>query len=724
MPVGEGVERAGSPRPSALDCSVPQVVDRAAVLDIATGIDVDEYVMDRDFLLASMGYGSPRALRTPRLATQVSPPLAIGGRGPVVERGVEVPSNISIIDLTWNEEEGRSRKKRKRFDASAVIEEQDDENKTTVSLSKKLIHLMNKVEEEARKLSKLVGQNPNTKREIKEVSAAIRSIASQITTNEMVRLVRGSGGAPSVEEAVQVTQESACQTELAGAVGTKDTGTQTEESRVLEPTDGKVEKLCIRKAREYADYMRLKNLSWPEDVYTTRRVDGSVEENTESDILVWNEQPTNSGQTAELFRRFEDIRKAKGDRAVVFLTAKTMDFEGRETVRDQTLLKLSVDGTERDCFEKLKQTREFLRRRGRVKVALYPPGGSHRGYIFRKMVECAFGGSDIECTVYYRGTTGKDTKAPAAEAARRARATDAVIVGREEGKTYADLLRMVKKKIEEDKTGLQSQIRNIRGSKDGDLVITTRAGGEGMVNLKKWLTKAGDLNVRASRADSRRVATMFIKGMDAVATKEEVREAVRKETGELPARVGELRPYYGSCQAVTLSVNRGAARILIAKRAIRVGLNICGVTEKIELTQCYRCWGYGHVASACGAATDRSSDCRNCGAGGHSKADCEGGKRCPLCEKDGHRAGEGTCHALRRALREARRKRQSELAKEEEEKEGETSRRQSADESAAAEAADVGKEGGGNVESDEGMEAERDERAMASSTPCQPTTRT
>ena len=144
--------------------------------------------------------------------------------------------------------------------------------------------------------------------------------------------------------------------------------------------------------------------------------------------------------------------------------------------------------------------------------------------------------------------------------------------------------------------------------------------------------------------------------MDAVATKGEVVEAVKRETGELPTRVGELRPCYGSCQAVTLAVTQEVAQRLTTKQTIRVGLNNCRVTGKVKVTQCYRCWGYGHTAASCGGPTDRGTDCKNCGEGGHSKAECRRDKSCPLCKKTGHRAGEGAYAILRQALRDARRR--------------------------------------------------------------------
>ena len=71
------------------------------------------------------------------------------------------------------------------------------------------------------------------------------------------------------------------------------------------------------------------------------------------------------------------------------------------------------------------------------------------------------------------------------------------------------------------------------------------------------------------------------------------------------------------------------------------------------MIQCYRCRRYGHTTANCAGEADRSRDCHNCGESGHVKAQCKNGKKCPLCNKEGHRSVEGACPVLRKALRQA-----------------------------------------------------------------------
>ena len=175
-----------------------------------------------------------------------------------------------------------------------------------------------------------------------------------------------------------------------------------------------------------------------------------------------------------------------------------------------------------------------------------------------------------------------------------------------------------------------------------------------MINLKDMLTKIGETDIRISEANKGRGTTVFLKGMDAVATKAEVEEAVRAETGQGPIKMGELRPYYGSSQAVTLTMTNEAAEMLTRKKGVIVGYNWCRATERIQVTQCFKCWRSGHTAKKCTNKEDRSKECRNCGEAGHIKAKCKNGKKCPLCNKEGHRAGEGACPVMRKALKDAR----------------------------------------------------------------------
>ena len=611
VPVGSGVPRTGPARPSACNCPVPLVVDQAGAHAATTGLDSS--------LKAMRLKGDPRT-------SKGSPPSTKNKK--TVEKNktpTEGSRESTSIDLIRGEEQ----------------KEAEEGTRTN------LADLIKRVKGEVKKLAAIVSANQNTRRDIKEVVAVLMNLVAQMTTSEANEQLAGlrrrnqeKKTADTSEVTTQTTDGSAERREK------KNQMTQTEDSR--RKVVNEVTRQQVIEAQGVEDYCKLKGLEWQSGAYVSRHVNGSIADAEHTaDLLVWEESPKISPQSEELLKRYKELEKTKGKQAAVYLRTRTEDFEGEGTESEQILLKLSTDSTESDCFRKLVYAREFMRKRERKNIAMYPPKGNHLGPDFRKMVECAFGHTDIKCTVHYWNPGGKNKGAARG-------GTDAIIIRREEGRTYADLLKKVKDTINNDNKGANQQIRNLRGTREGDLVITTTAGGDEMVNLKRLLSGTGELKVRTSRRAKKKDSTVYLKGMDAVATKKEVAEAVMRETGEMPVRVGELRPYYGSCQAVTLTVTPEMAQSLVKKGTIRVGLNLCGASERVVITQCYRCWDYGHIAAACGGKVDRSADCRNCGGEGHARAECKRDKNCPLCKKSGHRAGEGACGFLRRALREAR----------------------------------------------------------------------
>lgn len=84
-----------------------------------------------------------------------------------------------------------------------------------------------------------------------------------------------------------------------------------------------------------------------------------------------------------------------------------------------------------------------------------------------------------------------------------------------------------------------------------------------------------------------------------------------------------------------------------------MGLNKCPIRERLKVTQCYRCWGYGHTSRDC-ISEDRSGACKNCAEEGHKEAECKREPVCISCRKKGHRAGSGKCPEFKRALSRVR----------------------------------------------------------------------
>ncbi|XP_018576384.1 zinc finger protein GIS2-like [Anoplophora glabripennis] len=91
------------------------------------------------------------------------------------------------------------------------------------------------------------------------------------------------------------------------------------------------------------------------------------------------------------------------------------------------------------------------------------------------------------------------------------------------------------------------------------------------------------------------------------------------------------------------------AESLLRTGKIRVGINSCTVVERVNVTQCFRCWGYGHYRKEC-KEEDRSINCRKCGRIGHKAEECGEELCCLTCKRTGHAAGSGACPEFRKAL--------------------------------------------------------------------------
>ena len=491
------------------------------------------------------GKGSPllRKDGTPKLSIRTSPPMTVISDESQTPVGEDTHDNVSVIDLTWDDTAAKSVKreasmKRKRIDLGSMaflsfMEEEDSTEKgsPTDKLKHKLRNLIRGIDKEARKLAKLVTDNPNTKREIKEVSAAMRSMTSQMTTDEMIAVMSGHSftlqmGSEVNDAETQTVVTAARMTERA---------TQTKQSRMAEPADGKVRREYIAKVKDYEDFARIKGLAWAEEVFSsTSHEDAPITQaGKDNDLIVWDEGEVAAQQSKKIMDKYLELRELAGDKAYLHLCTKSEDADGNCRSREQTISKIRTDGTERDCFVKLTEARDRMLDRERTKIAVYPPVGDDNGELFRKMTESIFAGTEIKCSVHYqhkrRETQKKDT--------------DAIIIS-QEGKTYTELLKTVKQGIKEEDSKLTDNINEIRQTRAGEMLITLRHDGEKTQEMRNIITKIGDIQTKVRIKNLGRRVALHLKGMDAITTREEIAAAVIEETGvdRDSIRVGETKP--------------------------------------------------------------------------------------------------------------------------------------------------------------------------------------
>lgn len=66
-------------------------------------------------------------------------------------------------------------------------------------------------------------------------------------------------------------------------------------------------------------------------------------------------------------------------------------------------------------------------------------------------------------------------------------------------------------------------------------------------------------------------------------------------------------------QAVTVKLKEKDAEALIKAGKIRIGLNLCPIVEYFKLTQCFKCFNYGHRKNEYVSVSDRTKECIKCG---------------------------------------------------------------------------------------------------------------
>ena len=165
---------------------------------------------------------------------------------------------------------------------------------TTDSLSKlqkKMITLIQQLDKESRKVAKLVSENPNTKREIKESSLAIRSLLSQMTTETMMTMLR-TNKVDKTDGAATATlvqlEDKDCQAGGTVMKTTRDVATQTAVHAIVKDPVVTVDQ--IREVDSLEDFQIIKNFTWPEEVFRVKHVEAApLSGDRDSELVIWEE---------------------------------------------------------------------------------------------------------------------------------------------------------------------------------------------------------------------------------------------------------------------------------------------------------------------------------------------------------------------------------------------------------------------------------------------------
>lgn len=354
--------------------------------------------------------------------------------------------------------------------------------------------------------------------------------------------------------------------------------------------------------------------------------------------------------------------RCKGEVAMMTHSLGFPDSDGNFTqITRGILYPILLDGSANeeveDCytFQTMKIIKEYLIKNNKTKLAVSDIDGI-AGIQLTRVIEYLFGDTEIDVIMYktkeekdkamQSTTTNKEPSRTRKSSVvvdnkqikMKKHKEDALLVSMKD-KSYADLLKTLKEKVNPSEIGVD--IKDIRKTRTGDVLLTVRNGSASAENLTKEIEK----KVPGAKTYLKtRKKVIHLKGLEEVVTEKEISEALCKAltTKAENVDVRALRPAYGNKKNVTIVTSEVEANKLLEMETIKIGWVKCKIQERKKETKCYRCWQYGHTKEQC-VGPDRQMLCLKCSKEGHRATDCKNNAYCIFCRMEGHQSGYPKC---------------------------------------------------------------------------------
>lgn len=491
-------------------------------------------------------------------------------------------------------------------------------------------------------LDKEISKSSNTKREIKVTADLLRHLGAKLEREDVSFFF---GEVASLRD--QVAGAIPRQEPSAKASTTISTQTCAWHREGETATVGSL--AGIRSLREF---QAVADLEWEEPVFTNVLVKtGNPLETPHSTVKCVLIEPQDRSMNHSIQRhyrdRFPELAPLEEEYAVLEQRTRRKG-PGGESETLQKIVKIHHNGSEEDLWTKLQALRDETR--GEEALAIHHVEALPVERL-RKLTQAVFRGVIVRVDIF---TTPQRKDRERVSTPRKKetkeKATLALEVDVGQKHTFKDILKGVREAVSHQ-PGSEC-IQALRSTREGKLLIVMDKNEDALARVAKLLDGR---NIGGRPVGHReRMETVHLRGLDGLATREEVLSALEEAVGaDDGTRVGQLRPNSQNTQAVTVTMAKRLADQLLETGHLRVGPSRCQAIKRLEVRKCSRCWNFDHTSSCC-KGPDRTRNCRNCGQPGHLAKDCKGVRSCVLCKED-HVIGSGLCKAFKSALNRARR---------------------------------------------------------------------
>lgn len=233
--------------------------------------------------------------------------------------------------------------------------------------------------------------------------------------------------------------------------------------------------------------------------------------------------------------------------------------------------------------------------------------------------------------------------------------TSAILIKPPTGKSFADILKNIRKKVVPEATG--TEVRSIRQTRSGGVLIELEDNTKDKSTFQAEIQKVLGEDTAVSSLEPK--TTLEILDLDECTEEDEVQAALLRDYPDIgEVKVG-LTPANSRGQRVAiLQLPDRLAGPLLTVGKIKIGWVYSRIRRRATVTRCFKCLGFGHLSNRC-TGPDRSHACYKCGEVGHKSKTCEAAEKCLLCAAakstdTNHLLGSGRCMAFRVELEKAR----------------------------------------------------------------------